>query len=329
MSDLKEKDETQVSYYNYEANRYKSKGIGLIFAIICTVLFFYNVPILYSQFYISIYPWQAKIGTGNFSFLILFLSHKFLFIFANSIYFVIYKLNWNFFERYKVNDRPWPWNDKNPEIWKKTLKESILLIGINHFIVLPSTMMVHYFRDISPYPNEIDNLPSHFDVLWQIPFFMICEDFTFYWVHRFFHEDFIYPYLHKVHHKYINSISIAAEYSHPIDYLFSSIFATNSGPLILGSKTHIVTYLIWLTLRIFETTDGHSGYEFSWSPFRLMPFSASSEYHNYHHLKFKGNYSSFFTYLDRLFGTVNTAYSKLCISREKFDLKEANDKKVD
>jgi sterol desaturase/sphingolipid hydroxylase (fatty acid hydroxylase superfamily) len=325
MSDLKGNNENQMNYINYEANRYKSKGFGLIFAFLFTFLFFYFTPIFYNHIYVSIYPWQAKLGTGNFYFLILFLSHKLVFISANLVFLVIYKLNSNFFERYKVNDRPWPWNE-NPEKWKKTLKESIVLILVNHFIVLPLTMMVHYFNDSSPFPLEINKLPSHFDVLWQIPFFMLCEDFTFYWVHRFLHEDFIYPYIHKVHHKYINSISISAEYSHPIDYLFSSILATNSGPLILGSKTHIVTHLIWVTLRIFETTDGHSGYEFSWSPFRLLPFSASSEYHNYHHLKFKGNYSSFFTYLDRVFGTINTAYSKLCISRENSENKSTGKK---
>ena len=61
---------------------------------------------------------------------------------------------------------------------------------------------------------------------------------------------------------------------------------------------------MWILLRILETTDGHSVYEFSWSPFRFLPLSASSEHHNFHHLVFKGNYSSFFTYLDGVCGTV-------------------------
>jgi len=45
----------------------------------------------------------------------------------------------------------------------------------------------------------------------------------------------------------------------------------------------LATILIWFTLRVTETTEGHSGYEFSWSPFRLLPLSGSSDYHNYHH----------------------------------------------
>lgn len=57
---------------------------------------------------------------------------------------------------------------------------------------------------------------------------------------------------------------------------------------------HIATLQLWLMLRIGETIDGHCGYEFSWSPFRLLPFSNSAESHNYHHSHNVGNYGSFF-----------------------------------
>ena len=55
---------------------------------------------------------------------------------------------------------------------------------------------------------------------------------------------------------------------------------------------HLATATLWyknsynnirLFMRTLETIDGHSGYEFSWSPYRLLPFSGSSEYHNFHH----------------------------------------------
>ena len=38
-------------------------------------------------------------------------------------------------------------------------------------------------------------------------------------------------------------------------------------------------------MRVMETVDGHCGYEFSWSPYRLLPFSGSSEYHNFHKIQ--------------------------------------------
>ena len=71
--------------------------------------------------------------------------------------------------------------------------------------------------------------------------------------------------------------------------------------------------------RIMETCDGHSGYEFPWSMFRLLPFSGSSDFHDFHHSKNAGNYSSFFTYLDTLFHT-DKEYRKL----KEFKTKKVN-----
>ena len=64
-------------------------------------------------------------------------------------------------------------------------------------------------------------------------------------------------------------------------------------------------------MRIGETIDGHSGYEFSWSPFRLLPFSSSAESHNYHHSHNDGNYGSFFILWDTIMGS-NQAYG-ICL----------------
>lgn len=79
------------------------------------------------------------------------------------------------------------------------------------------------------------------------------------------------------------------------------------GHTLLGSRMHYFTYLIWILVRVAESMDGHSGYEFPWSPFRLIPFSASSTYHDFHHSNNIGNYSSFFTFWDTVFGN-NTAF---------------------
>ena len=56
-------------------------------------------------------------------------------------------------------------------------------------------------------------------------------------------------------------------------------------------------------------TPTHSSYEFPWSPFRLIPFSAPASYHNCHHTHNVGNYATFFALWDTVFGT-NRAYYK-------------------
>mmetsp|Transcript_11278 Transcript_11278/g.1010 ORF Transcript_11278/g.1010 Transcript_11278/m.1010 type:complete len:140 (+) Transcript_11278:589-1008(+) len=133
---------------------------------------------------------------------------------------------------------------------------------------------------------------------------MICEDFSFYWAHRILHTfPFLYKKVHKIHHEFVNSVSISSSYAHPIEYILGNSVPTALGFMILGNKCHFVTYLIWLGIRLFETIDGHCGYEFSWSPYRLIPLSGSSEYHNYHHSHNVGTYCSFFTFWDTIFGT--------------------------
>jgi sterol desaturase/sphingolipid hydroxylase (fatty acid hydroxylase superfamily) len=137
---------------------------------------------------------------------------------------------------------------------------------------------------------------------------MICEDFTFHIMHKILHWKKIYTYIHKIHHTHIITIGIAAEYAHPIEFIFGNAIPTTLGCAILGQKMHMFTVVCWLIVRLGETLDGHCGYEFSWSPYRLIPFSTSASYHDFHHSHNVGNYSSFFSIWDTVFGTNKIYY---------------------
>lgn len=305
---------------NYEKNRYVRKGYGLFFAILFTFLWFIWLPSTAKHW------WPRKIEEeGKFYSIYAFIIHEFFFLFANTVMWIIYKLEWNFFERYKVHDKQWPWKS-NPEEWRKLISDTIIMLFVNHVIFLPLTIIPYYIKNESLVRLDFESLPSSFEIIWQTLFFMIAEDTTFYWAHRFLHLDFIYPYIHKIHHKYVNTVSISSEYAHPVEYIFGNVLTTNSGALILGKRVHGLTYFMWMVLRIAETTDGHCGYEFSWSPYRLLPMSGGSEYHNYHHLAFKGNYASFFTIWDRLCNTVHHKYIEFIAKKkdiyQKLELEE-------
>lgn len=84
---------------------------------------------------------------------------------------------------------------------------------------------------------------------------------------------------------------------------------------------------MWLIIRLFETTDGHSGFDFSWSPFRLLPLSGSAKYHDFHHTHNIGNYESFFTIWDTVMGT-NAAYYKFYAKKEKEEKRLQNEGKA-
>ena len=122
----------------------------------------------------------------------------------------------------------------------------------------------------------MNDLPDTPKLMATVLFCMMCEDLTFHLTHRFLHWRVIYPYIHKVHHSYVTTIGIAAEYTHPIEFILGAALPGSVGALILGKHMHFCSMLLWMLVRIFETLDGHSGYEFSWSPFRLIPFSTSA-----------------------------------------------------
>lgn len=300
-------------YLNFERIRYRRKGYGIIFALLFTLAYFYLAPEITRAVYPKIYY-----GKDEVTFYILFVAafHQLCFTLINLCFMVIYKLNWNFLERYKVNDRPWPWMEDSQK-WYKMLTDTIKLLFVNQLVVLPLSLTIYYLQGSAPYNMDPNYEPSKFEIILQIVFFMLAEDFTFYFSHRFLHWDKIYSYIHKIHHKYTNTVSIASEYAHPLEFLVSNLLTTSSGSLLLGRRTHITTYAIWILLRVGETSDGHCGYEFSWSPYRLLPFSGSSDFHNYHHLNYKGNYGSLFTFWDRICGTVSPNYDKLIKMKEQ------------
>merc|ERR1740123_1184813 len=155
----------------------------------------------------------------------------------------------------------------------------------------------------------IDGLPTPGVLAMSVFFCMLCEDFTFYWAHRLLHHPRLYPHIHKMHHQYTQTVSIAAEYCHPVEFILANLLPTSVGPMILGPKMHIVTVFAWYVVRVGETLDGHCGYEFSCSPYRLIPMSGSAEYHDYHHSRNVGNYASFFSVWDTVFGT-NHSYAR-------------------
>lgn len=73
-------------------------------------------------------------------------------------------------------------------------------------------------------------------------------------------------------------------------------------PVALGCallNAHVFTFMMFIMVRIAETTDTHSGYEFPWSVARLMPFAGSSSAHDYHHSHNVGCYGSQFIFWDR------------------------------
>ena len=98
--------------------------------------------------------------------------------------------------------------------------------------------------------------------LLQIAFFFVFEDMFHFFAHRALHWGPLYKHIHKIHHKYSAPFGLAAEYAHPAE-VFILGTGTILGPILycgFRHDLHIFTVYIWITLRLFQAIDAHSGY---------------------------------------------------------------------
>ena len=207
-------------------------------------------------------------------------------------------------ESYKINSEPWPWQ-KDKKEFHETLKKVFKQTFINQFIVTPIAILIVGFD--SKYIIS-STIPPFTEILTQTSFFLLSEDFFFYITHRILHLPWFYKHIHKKHHEFKVTISIAAEYCHPIEYIFGNSIPFASGPLIYGQQhIHITTWFAWVFIRAFITSEGHSGYEVPWSPYAIIPFTGTIGYHDFHHTRNQGNYEGTFVFIDTFLKT-NTLF---------------------
>jgi len=143
--------------------------------------------------------------------------------------------------------------------------------------------------------------PNFFKLYLQFVGCTIFNEFYFYWAHRILHHKALYRHIHKQHHEYVATIGFAAEYSHPIEQVFSNYIPSIGACVFFGY--HPLVFFFWLAWRLQETYEAHSGYAFIgnfWHRVGLTNGSACA-YHDHHHMKNQGNFSS--SYLDWIFGT--------------------------
>jgi len=134
-------------------------------------------------------------------------------------------------------------------------------------------------------------------------FSSLVNDIGFYWAHRAVHTSWIYGRIHKQHHEWKGTVSYAAEYAHPLESIVANFTPTLGGCLILGS--HPLTLCVWLTERLRNTYEAHSGYAFQHPMLNrlgLVNWKGAAN-HDFHHTGNSGNFGP--DWLDWLCGTMD------------------------
>lgn len=201
--------------------------------------------------------------------------------------------------------KPWPW-EIDAKAWDNLRWRSIWKTAVCIEIVGGLSLLGEVFLDFT----IVMDVEKRMDIRWillQFFLMMLAEDFFFFSTHYALHQPYLYPF-HKIHHEYTNTVSLAGLHFHPLEFfitqsistLFSIKLASLVGPM------NISTLVIWLIFRMLDAFYGHCGYNFSWTPLQLLPFTTYDDFHDFHHSSNSGNYGSHFRFWDSLFGTMNT-----------------------
>eukprot|EP00054_Salpingoeca_dolichothecata_P037161 m.9939 g.9939 ORF g.9939 m.9939 type:complete len:276 (-) comp7294_c0_seq1:75-902(-) len=224
-------------------------------------------------------------------------------------WFIHFAYRYHWFDKYKIR----PAKEYPPEkLVLKAIKEfyrsKVISLAVHWFFLYHVYTALHEI----PFNKPMD---PWYIILAQIPVFILLEDMLFYWAHRLFHHPAIYKLIHKKHHQFRYTVGFAAEYAHPVEAVVANTLPSYAGPALLGA--HPVTFLIWIFLRVWESTDAHSGFLLPWSPWNLfLSVQGGVDRHDFHHSRNVGSYGSFTKFWDWFCGT-DTAFNDFIAKKQQ------------
>lgn len=137
-----------------------------------------------------------------------------------------------------------------------------------------------------------------------LAFIVAVHDTTFYWSHRVLHHPAVFSRVHALHHRSKNPSPFAALAFHPAEALSQVAWAV---PLSLWVPIPTAAWVAFSFLAIFVNVLGHCGvepYPLGWQRHPVLRWLNFSTLHNRHHQDFHGNYGLYFSFWDRVMGTL-------------------------
>jgi len=183
-------------------------------------------------------------------------------------------------------------------------------ITISIFALVP--VLIVQNPVIAPHTTYYTHIDKHgwLYFLLAFPLMFIMHDTYFYWAHRLMHHKKLFKIFHLIHHESTNPSPWAAYAFHP----FEAIVEAGIFPVFLFTiPIHSLHLLIFFFLMIVYNVYGHLGYELYPKGFNrhwLGKWINTSINHNQHHQYFNGNYGLYFTFWDRVMGTIRSDYDQ-------------------
>lgn len=225
------------------------------------------------------------------------ISHTILFYTMTTMFTIFDKLS--LFQQYKMPRTDVQSNESKQLYWKTFIEVSVYQFFVNPILAYLLYPCFVYFGS----PTLFAELPTTYEIIKSFCIAHFCNDFFFYWTHRALHA-FFYN-IHKQHHSHHGPISICAEYANPVESLFSNVFPSIFG--IMFFPSHPLIGIVWLSLRVRQTLETHSGFCFNHPVLEAIGLTHAhgSAHHDFHHsVNQPGNFGEG-EYMDYVFGTLN------------------------
>ena len=199
---------------------------------------------------------------------------------------------------------------KNPKLddYAREIGYSVMTIAIFAFVPL----LILHMPAIAKHTTFYTRIPQHGWLYFFLafPLMFLIHDTYFYFTHRLMHHRKLFKLFHLVHHKSTNPSPWAAYAFHPLEAVVEAgVFAV----FLFTIPIHFLHLFVFFFLMIVYNVYGHLGYELYPAGFHktiIGRWINTSTSHNQHHQFFKGNYGLYFTFWDRLLGTMRSDYDR-------------------
>jgi sterol desaturase/sphingolipid hydroxylase (fatty acid hydroxylase superfamily) len=163
------------------------------------VLIFWGVPAFGRNYWQIINDSLRDNDISYYTFFVVVhvMEHNFIHVFGNLMFYILYRNEFEVFERYKTNSEPWPWK-VDADKWRQLVNKSMLWCFINGNITFVAFFLWNvYTEQAKPYSMRDEDLPTTLTLVATIVLFMIIEDAAFYFAHRLLHVPLFYKHIHK------------------------------------------------------------------------------------------------------------------------------------
>jgi len=137
--------------------------------------------------------------------------------------------------------------------------------------------------------------------LFQFFSILLIDDLYFYIFHRSLHNNkYLLKKIHSIHHRAVTPFPLEYIYVHPLEWIGGAIGSFLA--ILILQEVNIYAFWAYVIFRSLHEIDIHSGVKSTFS--RYIPLLGTTEHHDLHHSKVKGNFGSTFNFWDRIFNTI-------------------------